>query len=284
MILRGEVIMKRYRVINISFDSRATILNTEIKEEWEEEVKMQWRQNKQFIVESIIHAYGANNFEDKVSNFSSFGVIPFSIVAFHNKFFKQIRDSFILGSYYPALTAACSLGERILNHLILLLRDDYKNTVHYRNVYSKKSFDNWDKMIVPLNDWGALLPEVVDKFNELKSLRNYSIHFNPDTDVQDKKYAQSAIDVLKKIIELQFGVGGPVLRPWFINSIPGAFYISKEAEDWPFVKKVILPNCILVGHKHKLENDGSWFEVIDDHDYEDKEITDEEFKDLLVTR
>ncbi|NWL88669.1 hypothetical protein DMN77_13940 [Paenibacillus sp. 79R4] len=54
--------------------------------------------------------------------------------------------------------------------------------------------------------------------------------------------------------------------------------------DWPFVKKIILPNCTLVGPKHKLEIDGNWFEVIDDHKYDDKEITDEEYKDLLVTR
>lgn len=190
----------------------------------------------------------------------------------------------MLGSYYPALTAACSLGERILNHLILLLRDDYKNTTHYKDVYSKKSFDNWDKMITPLSDWNVLLPEVVDKFNELKYLRNYSIHFNPDTDIQDKEYAQSAIEVLRRIIEIQFGVGGQPLRPWFINFIPGAFYISKETEDWPFVKRVILPNCALVGYKHRLENDGQWFKVIDDFEYENKEVSDEEFKDLLASQ
>jgi len=276
--------MKRYRVLNFSFDSRSTILNTEINEDWEEEVKLRWKTKKQFIYEGIIHTYGIENYNSKLDNFSSFGSLPFSIIAFHNKFFKQIRDAFIIGSYYPALTAACSLGERMLNHLVLLLRDEYKNTKHYKNVYSKKAFDNWDKMIDPLNDWGVLLPEVVEKFNELKKLRNYSIHFNPDTDLQDKEYAQSAIDILKAIIELQFGVGGPVLRPWFINSIPGAFYISKEAEELPFVKKIILPNCVLVGHKHRLENEGNWFKVIDDHEYEDKEITDEEFKDLLVTQ
>lgn len=276
--------MKRYRVMNFSFDSRATILSTEIKEEWEEQVKLQWRQNKQAVVEGFIHIYGANEYEDKIKNFTSFGPIPFSIVAFHNKFFSQIRDSFVLGSYYPALTAACSLGERILNHLILILRDDYKNTSHYKEVYSKKSFDNWDKMITPLSDWNVLLPEVVEKFNELKYLRNYSIHFNPDTDTQDKEYAQSAIDILKRIIEQQFGVGGLPIRPWFINSIPGAFYVSKESEDLPFVKRIILPNCDLVGYRHRLENEGRWFKVIDDYEYEKKEITDEEFKELLATQ
>lgn len=276
--------MNRYRVMNISFDSRSTILSTEIQEDWEEQLKLQWRNNKQSIIEGIIHTYGVNDYENKIKNFESFGSIPFSVVAFHNKFFNQIRDSFVHCSYYPALTAACSLGERILNHLILLLRDDFKNTPQYKDVYSKKSFDNWDKMIKTLSDWSILLPEVVDKFNELKFLRNYSIHFNPDTDIQDKEYAQSAINILKRIIELQFGVGGQPLRPWFINSIPGAFYISKETEDWPFVKRIILPNCVLVGYKHRLENDGRWFKVIDDFEYDNKEITDEEFKDLLATQ
>lgn len=82
--------MKRYRLINISFDSRAIILNTEINEEWEEQVKLQWMQNKKSIIEGIIHTYGANDHENKINNFASFRSIPFSVISFHNKFFSQI--------------------------------------------------------------------------------------------------------------------------------------------------------------------------------------------------
>jgi hypothetical protein len=64
-------------------------------------------------------------------------------VAFHNVFFNQVRDSFVIGSYYPALTAACALGERILNHLVLGLRDSFRTAEEYKRVYRKDSFDNW---------------------------------------------------------------------------------------------------------------------------------------------
>ncbi len=79
----------------------------------------------------------------------------------------QIRRSFIIGSYYPALTGACSLGERILNHLILTFKEDYKWSLEYKKVYDKKSFDDWSLPIGILSKWGILLPAVVKKFKTL---------------------------------------------------------------------------------------------------------------------
>jgi len=274
--------MKRYRVFQISFDSRATILNTKIEDDWEEHVKDLWTNNKNEITNSLKNEYGSFLFEQKMIDFLEFNALPFSVIAYHNKFFKQIRDSFVIGAYYPALTATCTLGERILNHLILDLREDYKNTAQYKEVYSKKSFDNWDKVISILDEWKVLLPDVVNKFNELKSLRNFSIHFNPDTDILERNLALQSISLLREIIIGQFGWGN---QPWFIPNIPGAIYLKKEAEEWPFVKKFIIPNCMYVGYKHRFENNGSgWFNVIDNNDYEDKEITDDEFRELLVSQ
>ncbi|WP_159881699.1 hypothetical protein [Paenibacillus puerhi] len=274
--------MKRYRVIGMAFDSRAMILNTEIKDDWTEDIKLQWQQNKNTITEGVQYQYGNHNFQNKLENFKEFGPIPFSIIAYHNKFFDQIRNAYVVGSYYPALTATCSLGERILNHLIITLRDDFRKTPQYKDVYSKNSFDNWDRAIKILNEWNVLLPDVISLFHQLKDLRNFSIHFNPNTEAEDKKYALNGIQILKRIIELQFGIGGQPLRPWFINTIPGAFYVTKEAEEWPFVKRVILPSCVQVGYKHRLEISGNLFKVIDDNQYDDKEISDDEFKDLLA--
>lgn len=74
--------MKRYRVMNLSFDSRANFLSNEISEDWKEEDKLRWKQNRQFIYEGIIHTYGIENYENKLSNFSTFGTVPFSIIAF----------------------------------------------------------------------------------------------------------------------------------------------------------------------------------------------------------
>jgi hypothetical protein len=124
--LRKQV--KRYRVLCFDFDSRANLLSQEIEEHWDEEVKAQLRTNKERITSGLTNEYGPSHFNVKLQNFVDLGPKPFSIVAFHNKFFEQCRKAFIVGAYYPALTGACALGERLLNHLILQLRDEFKAT------------------------------------------------------------------------------------------------------------------------------------------------------------
>lgn len=156
--------MKRFRVFSMDFDSRAMMLTEEIREDWEPTVKELHRQNRRQIQESLIHAYGASNYESKRQNFIDLGTKPFSVMAFHNAFFEQIRLAFVMGAYYPALTGACALGERILNHLILNLRDDFRATPEYKQVYRNDSFDQWDIPINALTSWGVLLPEAADSF------------------------------------------------------------------------------------------------------------------------
>lgn len=58
-------------------------------------------------------------------------------------------------------------------------------------MYRKNSFDNWDLAINTLESWNVLLPEAVATFRELKTVRNHSIHFNPET---DKNYKEAALN------------------------------------------------------------------------------------------
>ncbi len=53
-------------------------------------------------------------------------------------------------------------------------------------------------------------------------------------------------------------------------------------EKDPFVKLVYLPNALLVGPDHYVEGtlDGRW-RVFDAEDYEDRDLSDEEFGELL---
>ncbi len=113
--------MKRYRVLTYDFDTRANNLNTDIKDDWEPELKAQWENNKNQIKEGLIAEFGAYSAFAKIRNFIDLGAYPISIIAFHNKFLHQARRAFVIGAYYPALTSACTLGERILNQLILHL-------------------------------------------------------------------------------------------------------------------------------------------------------------------
>ncbi len=280
--------MKRYRIINVDFDSRVAFLDMKIDDSEEENIKEQHRKNKAQIIKSLLKTFGESNREEKLKNLIDLGCAPFSILAFHNKFQHQIRNSFVMGSYYPALTATCSLGERILNHLILLLKDEFKGRPEYKKVYKKKSFDDWSLAIKTLSSWKILLPNVAKNFEKLKKIRHReAIHFNPITDTHDREIALKAIKVLSAIIQEQFsgGIhGGFKKQPWFIENTKGAFFIKKKYEVNPFIKKIYLPNCDLVGPLHEMEQkDGRWF-AVDDHNYEDKEISDKEFVKMLESK
>jgi len=254
----------------------------DIKEDWEPQNKTLWQNNKNQIKEGLIAEFGAYSAFEKIHNFVDLGPFPFSIIAFHNKFLHQARRAFVISAYYAALTAACALGERILNQLILHLRDYYKATHEYKNIYRKDSFDNWDQAITTLDAWQVLLPDVVELFQELKEIRHRSIHFNPEIDTNDRELALDAVSKLSKIIQSQFSAFGT--QPWFIAGIPGSAYIKKESESVPFVKEIIIPNCYLVGPLHTLENSPKGWVVHDNHEYEDREISDQEFAELLKNR
>lgn len=277
--------MKRYRVLGLDFDSSATILAMEIREEWDEKIKEQHRRNREDVKQELLRLYGSHAAEQKLQNLIDIGAKPLSILAFHNKFFEQIRRAFIIGSYYPALTAACALGERILNHLILILRNDFRNTPKYKEVYRKNSFDKWEIAIDFLESWQVLLPGVVETFRELAKLRHRSIHFNPAVDRDDRPLALQAIKCLNKIIGMQFGwpFSGFGSQPWFIPGIRGESYIKKDFENEPFIKHIYLPNCHLVGPRNTPDIVGNRFVVHDDYEYKDIAISDEQFRDILTS-
>ena len=271
--------MKRYRILSYDFDTRANILKTEIKDDWKEDIKAQWEINKTSIKEGLISEYGAIRAFQKIDNFIDLDANPLSVISFHNKFLRQIRAAYVIGSYYAALTGACSLGERVLNHLILKLRDYYKGTDEYKKIYRKNSFDNWDMAINILEAWEVLLPDVAGSFRELKDIRNKAIHFNPETDTNDKELSLQAISKLKEVVSGQFSGFGT--QPWFIEGIQGACYIKKDFEKRPFVEKILIPNCLKVGHLHRLEyKHGRWL-VYDSHDYAEIEVSDERFSELI---
>jgi hypothetical protein len=272
--------MKRYRNFGFDFDTSVHSLTLDIQDSWEEHVKALHRKNRDETERWLVQVYGESSFKHKRQNFIDLGPKPLSILAFHNRFFEQIRVSFVMGAYYPALTASCALGERILNYLILILRDEFKITTEYKRVHNKDSFDNWDTAIDTLEAWDVLLPEVVIEFRKLRDGRNRAIHFRPEVDANDRTLALEAIANLGRILGNQFCAFGP--QPWFITGVPGEIYIKKEWEIRPFIQKVYLPNCLAVGPSHKVESVMPWV-VKDDYLYEEREVSDDEFCSLRKT-
>jgi hypothetical protein len=273
--------MKRYRVLPFfDFDTRATILTSPINENWETEIKNQHYENRKKTLDILVSEFGELDKDEKVENFIALGSKPFSILAFHNRFFNQIRNSFVIGAYYPALTATCALGERILNYLLLTLRDDYKGMPEYKKIYQKDSFDDWDVPIKTLESWDILLPNVVENFYKLKEMRNKAIHFRPETDNNDKNLALDAINCMKEIIGNQFSSWGN--QPWFITNVSGELYIKSDWEKKPFVRKIYLPNCAFVGFRHKILSIAPKVMIDDNFEYTDVQISDNEFCKLRI--
>lgn len=273
---------RRHLSWGLDFDTRSVTLAQEIGEHWDEETKKLWRQNKAKVSEGLKAEFGDLGIEAKIENFIAIDSKPFSTLSYHNRFFHQVRQAYVIGAYYPALVGACALGERILNHLIIDLRTFYSATPEYRHVYRKKSFDNWDVPIDTLLAWDVLLPDVVDEFRALKSLRHRSIHFNIETYATLKDDALAAILHMRSIIHRQFGSHGQ--QPWFLKGTKGHQFIAREWESHPFIQTYFLHNCPFVGPLFSMEHGEQGWRFIDFPDYGEGDWSDEEFAKAFEER
>jgi len=267
--------LKRYRLLRFDFDTRACSLDP-ISDEWEEEVKVQHRAHRERVLAGLRDEYGLRGFDQKLQNFVDLGEKPFSVIAFHNRFYAQARSAFVAGQYYPALTSIAALGERVLNHLVLGLREHFKASQVYRRLYRKDSFDNWELALDALHEWEVLTPEAEAHFRLLWRQRNEALHFNPETEVNDRALALQALRLFGKIVECQYACFGAL--PWLFTP-PGEVYVRQEWEKKPFIQLVYLPNALYVGYKHRVVSAFPWW-IEDNEDYEARDVSDGEFSNL----
>jgi hypothetical protein len=272
---------RRYHPFAFDFDSTPLSLD-EPSEHWDEKVKALHIENRNKAIERLKAEYGERRHAQVILDTKDLGSKAFSIVSYHNLMHEQARRAFVSGLYFPALVAACALGERVLNHLILDLRDYYKSSPHYRHVYRSKSFDDWRFAVRALDDWGVLLDEVGPAFIELAVLRNRSVHFNLATYTTMREDALSALKTLGRIIQLQFGAFGR--QPWFIENTPGAQFIKREYENVPFVKAYIVPLSGFVGVEHGMDLTERGWRHLDYHDYGPGDLDDNEYARLYRER
>ncbi|MDD5192924.1 MAG: hypothetical protein PHH54_02995 [Candidatus Nanoarchaeia archaeon] len=288
--------MKRYRICGFDFDARANILN-QSTEGWSEEAKANFQKQTQQIEQEIINEFGITDKIAKIKRFKEMGAKPLSIIAYHNFLLNQIRSAYIQGGFYPALTGACALGERILNHLILDLRDLYnkgegklgehpckdcdklkelklKGLVKPEfDIFTCKSCSNWDLMINNLIKWEVINSDIKSLFKKLSKKRHKSLHFNTDTINNLENESLESIKLLQEIIQKLFPAFG---SSYFIPA-KGEAYLKKELESKPFFKKYYIPNSKLVSPFHEVKLVTPNFIIEDTKADEDKEITDEEF-------
>lgn len=272
---------RRYHPFGFDFDSTPMSLE-DPGENWGEEAKALHDANRRREIERLKADYGERRLQQVIQDTKDLGSKAFSIISYHNLMHEQARRAFVSGLYFPALVAACALGERILNHLILDLRDHYKSSPHYRRVYRGKSFDDWRFAARVLEDWGVLLPHVGSAFIELATLRNRSVHFNPATYNTMREDALSALKTLGRIIQLQFGVFGR--QPWFIENTPGAQFIKRDFEGLPFVRTYIVPLSGFVGVDFGMDHTERGWRHLDYDDYGPGDIDDAEYARLYRER
>lgn len=271
---------RRHLSYTLDFDTRAQVFE-EPGEEWTEEVRRLHSENQERIKNGLALEFGSEQLDNKIGNFVAIGYKPFSVLGYHNNFFDQTRRAFVIGAYYPALVGACALGERILNHLVLDLREFYKHTPEYKRVYRKNSFDDWHAPIEVLEAWNVLQPKAVAEFRALMPLRHRSIHFNVSTYSTLREDALAAIHHMREIIDQQFTAFGN--RPWFIPGTRGQVFIKREWEENPFVKTYYLRTCPFLGPYFSISFDQG-LRFHDQADYGDGDWTDEEFAAVFEAR
>jgi hypothetical protein len=271
---------RRHLSYTLDFDTRAHAFD-EPGPGWSEDSVRLHLEARQQVRDGLAMQFGGDRLETKVADFIALKSKPFSVLAYHNHFFEQVRAAFVLGAYYPALVGACALGERILNHLVLDLRSFYASTPAFKKVHRKASFDDWRVAIEALESWGVLLPAAVTEFRALMRLRHRSIHFNVSTYATLRDDALAAILHLREIIDQQFTTFGN--RPWFIKGTAGLLFIQQSWESDPFIRTYFLPTCPFVGPYVAISfANGLTFH--DHPDYGDGAWTDEEFGAAYTAR
>ncbi|NHC16341.1 hypothetical protein [Motilibacter deserti] len=242
---------RRYRPIEVSFDTRNALLDQEIGEDWESALQEQWRSNQANVRMGLLAEHGTIDGETKIENYRAMGPAPWSIAIEHNRLMRQIRSAFTQGDFYPALVGACALGERVFNQLILALREDYAaHPATTKRVRRQDTFTNWEAAIDVLEGWGVLDGDLAGTYMTLKDLRHASVHYDLNVDSGDREPALQAVLQVQRLIEGVFTPhGGP---PRFIPEVSGASFFAREAEAIPLVKRIFLPRCALLSPAHRI--------------------------------
>lgn len=222
-------VARMYRIMSFALDTRSGLLN-----------KRDVGYAHENIIQGLKQQWGEHDFDKKLERFRKMELSFFGIPDEYYDLLHQIVDAYCCGQFYPAMTGAGALGERILNRLILKTRNYYRTTPEYRTIYRKKSFDQWETPIEILETWGVISHVVADAFLRLKVHRNDSIHYRDEYPFA--KNAESAVFELFEVINGQFNYLKREDLFW-VFTVPGEIWLRTDKEADPFVKEFVLPHC-----------------------------------------
>lgn len=269
--------MKRYRVIAAEFETR--VLTLEPPESHlsapERFMQQQHYERTMFLLRS---EYGEFGFEAKLDNLRLLRPRPVSVVDFHNQCLDQCRKAFVCGQYYPALTSAFSLAERMLVHLVNGLRPRYCDKSSRRALFAWEQKQNPYMALELLLAWQAIRSEVADRWLELQVGLKNRLYVNNEDLLYKRELAFEVLTQVEDIISQQFSGAGNL--PWLF-AVNDEYYIRKEFEQHPFIQLVYLPTSEYLGHRHQIKRVFPW-EFTDIEDEIDHGISDEEFAKLRM--
>jgi hypothetical protein len=196
---------------------------------------------KKDIEKKLRSEWGEFEFESKLKRFVQLDLSFLGIPEEYYELLQPVVASYCCGYFYPAMTSAGALGERILNRLIIKLRDHFKSSDYYKKIWNKDSFDQWDLPLSILNEWGIISAGVKSAFQRLQKYRNESIHYNEGYDFETNSH--DAVKALADIINNQFNY---INRKdlFCVFDMPGEIWVKSTVVNDPFIKEFVLPHCL----------------------------------------
>ncbi|MDQ7837228.1 MAG: hypothetical protein RDU59_01900 [Thermodesulfobacteriota bacterium] len=227
--------------------------------------------------EHLKAALGHEKFEQKLERWLRIQYPPLGLIDEYPEKITQIINTYSAGYFYPAVTSACCLAERILNRLILKTREHFKGDPHYKRVYRKESFDDWGKMITIIHDWRLVPEKAITTMKELMPIRHQSIHYSGTFD-----FEAIASDVINKLIAAITEIFGVINRKdiYLVFDVPGEIWVRHHAQDHPFVKEFVLPHCYYAHAVHDIDFEK---QKISERLGKIGQLTDDEFVQLRKT-
>ena len=247
--------MKRYRILKFAIDSTRNLPEDDIKD-------------------FIKLRFGEVNLSEKIKRYKEIERTPIGIVEEYWQILQEIINSYTMGDFYLSLVGSCTLGERIFNRLIIKLRDYYKDTKEYKEVYSKRTINDWSKAIRILKRWKIIDEKLEKDYKSLEKLRQESVHYQ----AKDQDFEEMSKKAIKYIANITNNLFGIINRKdiLLVFDVPGEIYIRKKAENTPLVKEFYIPSAVLVGYKHQIKEN----RIIDNYFYPEEKISDEKFVKL----
>lgn len=273
---------RRYRPIQLDYDTRNLVLEVEIRSDFAPEIKAMWEHNQAQVRAELELELGAWDGAQKFENYRAMGPSPWSVVFEHTRLLRQVRAAFAHGDFFPALVGACALAERLLQQLVLALRPDYlDHRSTPKQIRSGRLRPSWKPLIATLHAWGVLDEDTAATYGRLEARRHQAVHFDARLNADSREPALEALLDLQRIIAVVLEPhGGP---PRYIPGTSGASFLSLRAEQEPLVRRIFIPNSVLVSPQYRLEYDresAQGWVAYDDADC-DGELSDEEFAQRL---